>query len=51
MPCDALGLTPREVVATVRRAYAAAFLHHDEALRARLRADFEAWLASEPPPA
>lgn len=48
---EALGLTPREVVTTVRRAYAAAFLHHDEALRARLRADFEAWLASEPPPA
>ena len=46
-----LGLTPAEIVTTMRQAYAAAFLHHDESLRARLRADFEAWLSSEPLPA
>jgi adenosine deaminase len=46
-----LGLTPAEIVMTTRQAYAAAFLHHDERLRARLRADFEAWLSGEPLPA
>jgi len=46
-----LGVRPAEIMAAVRRSYAAAFLHHDEPLRARLQAEFEAWLASDPPPA
>ncbi len=45
-----LGLTPTEVVGTVRRAYAAAFLQHDEAERADLQAAFEAWLIDHPVP-
>jgi len=46
-----LGLTASEVAATVRQAYAAAFLHHDEELRAELQQGFEAWLAENPAPA
>ena len=46
-----LGVRPAEIVAAVRQSYAAAFLHHDEPLRARLQDDFEAWLASDPAPA
>jgi adenosine deaminase len=46
-----LGVRPAEIVAAVRRSYAAAFLHHDEPLRARLQGELEAWLASDPPPA
>lgn len=39
-----LGMTRREAVALQRAALEAAFLHHEEALRARLRADLEAWV-------
>jgi adenosine deaminase len=39
-----LGMTRREVVALQRTALDAAFLHHEEDLRARLRADLEAWV-------
>ncbi len=46
-----LGLTTSEVVSAMRGAYAAAFLHHDESLRAELQASFEAWLARNPAPA
>ena len=46
-----LGLTGAEVARAVRRAYAAAFLQHDEALRAELQQGFEAWLAQHPAPA
>jgi adenosine deaminase len=46
-----LGVTPSEVVGAIRRAYAVAFLHHDEARRARLQADFEGWLTAHPMPA
>ncbi|MGD8486633.1 MAG: adenosine deaminase [Chloroflexota bacterium] len=46
-----LGLTPAEVVRAMRQAYDAAFLHHDEALRARLRRRFETWVQQHPPPA
>jgi adenosine deaminase len=46
-----LGLTSTEVAGAVRRAYAAAFLQHDEAERADLQAAFEAWLIEHPPPA
>jgi adenosine deaminase len=45
-----LGLTPTEVVGTVRRAYAAAFLQDDEAERADLQTAFEAWLIDHPVP-
>ncbi len=46
-----LGLTPAEVVRAMRQAYAAAFLQHDEELRAELQQEFEAWLADRPAPA
>lgn len=46
-----LGLAPAEVVRVQRRAYAAAFLQHDELLRAELQQGFEAWLADDPAPA
>ena len=46
-----LGLTPTEVVHAQRHAYVAAFLHHDELLRAELQQGFEAWLAENPEPA
>jgi adenosine deaminase len=45
-----LGLTPTEVARVVRQAYAAAFLQHDEALRADLQRRFEGWLAEAPLP-
>lgn len=45
-----LGLTPDEVVACVRRAYRAAFLHHDEAVRGTLADAFEAWVSAHPAP-
>jgi hypothetical protein len=45
-----LGITPGEIVAMTRQAHRAAFLHHDEALRARLQERFESWVAQNPPP-
>ncbi len=45
-----LGVTPTEVVGTMRQAYAVAFLHHDEARRARLQAELESWLETHPIP-
>ncbi len=45
-----LGLTSSEIVVAMRRAYAAAFLHHDEQLRATLQEDFDVWLAQHPAP-
>ena len=45
-----LGLTPAEVVRAMRRAYAAAFLQHDEELRAELQQAFETWLVDHPVP-
>jgi adenosine deaminase len=48
---ERLGTTPVEVSAAMRRAYRAAFLQADEALRATLLAEFEAWLALHPVPA
>lgn len=48
---DRLGLTTGEVARAVRQAYASAFLHHDEELRAELQQGFEAWLAEHPAPA
>ncbi len=47
---ERLGLSTAEVVRAMRRAYASAFLHHDEQLRARLQQGFEAWLAVHPSP-
>jgi len=47
---ERLGVTPSEVAVTQRQAYAAAFLHHDEELRAELQQGFEAWLAEHPAP-
>jgi adenosine deaminase len=46
-----LGVRPSELAVATRRAYAAAFLHHDEELRAELQQGFEAWLAENPAPA
>jgi adenosine deaminase len=46
-----LGLSPAEVASTMRQAYRAAFLQHDEALRSALLARFEAWLEDAPVPA
>ncbi len=46
-----LGVTPGEVVRTMRQAYASAFLHHDEELRAQLQQALDAWLAAHPAPA
>jgi adenosine deaminase len=46
-----LGISPADVVTVMRRAYAAAFLHHDEARRAALQRHFEAWLVANPGPA
>lgn len=45
-----LGLTPAEVVRAMRRAFAVAFLHHDEELRAELQQAFESWLVEHPLP-
>jgi adenosine deaminase len=47
---ERLGLTTAEIVRCMRQAYAAAFLHHDEELRAELQQGFEAWLAANPAP-
>ncbi len=47
---ERLGVSPAEVRQTMRQAYAAAFLQHDEALRARLQQRLEAWLAENPAP-
>ncbi len=46
-----LGVTPAELVTTMRQAHVAAFLQHDEARRAELLQQFEAWVAAHPPPA
>ena len=46
-----LGLRPSEIAGAMRQAYAAAFLHHDEELRAQLSARFERWLVEHPAPA
>jgi adenosine deaminase len=43
-----LGLTLGELAALTRQAYRVAFLHHDEALRERLLAELDAFLAAEP---
>lgn len=45
-----LGLSHAELLGLVRQAYAAAFLHHDEPLRASLQTSFEAWAARHPRP-
>ena len=47
---EQLGLTPAEIVRAMRQAYASAFLHHHEELRAELAQGFEAWLAEHPAP-
>ena len=47
---EQLGLTSGEVVRAMRRAFAVAFLHHHEELRAELQQGFEAWLAEHPAP-
>jgi adenosine deaminase len=46
-----LQVTPAELAGTMRQAYRAAFLHHDEGRRAALQRAFEAWLGEHPPPA
>jgi len=46
-----LGVTPSQVEALVRHAYAAAFLHHDETLRSSLQQRFESWSVQNPAPA
>ncbi len=48
---ERLGLTSGEVARAMRRSYAAAFLQHDEHLRAELQHGFETWLAEHPAPA
>ena len=45
-----LGVTPAEIARAMRQAYAAAFLHHDEELRAELEQGFETWLSENPAP-
>jgi adenosine deaminase len=45
-----LRVTPAELAGTVRQAYRAAFLHHEEERRAALQRAFEAWLGEHPPP-
>jgi adenosine deaminase len=47
---ERLGLTPGEIVRAQRQAYASAFLHHEEELRAQLAQSFESWLAEHPAP-
>lgn len=47
---EQLGLTSNEVARAMRRAYAVAFLHHDEELRAELQHGLDAWLAERPGP-
>ena len=48
---ERLAIAPASVAAVVRHAYEVAFLHDDEATRARLLATFDDWLAAHPPPA
>jgi len=45
-----LGVSPHEIVAVMRQAHRAAFLQHDEPVRARLQSRFETWVAENPPP-
>jgi adenosine deaminase len=45
-----LGLRPEEVAQAVRHAYEAAFLQHDEPVRAALLAAFDTWLEGHPAP-
>ena len=46
-----LRLSPSQVAQAQRQAYAAAFLHHDEELRAELQQSLEGWLRERPTPA
>ena len=48
---ERLAIATASVAAVVRHAYEVAFLHDDEATRARLVGTFDDWLASNPPPA
>lgn len=48
---ERLGLEPSEIAAVVRQAYRAAFLHHDEDVRAELLAAYDGWVAAHPTPA
>jgi adenosine deaminase len=43
-----LGMTLAELAELTRHAYRVAFLHHDEALRARLIGELETFLATDP---
>jgi adenosine deaminase len=45
-----LGLRPEELARVVRHAYEAAFLQHDEPVRAALLATYDAWLERHPTP-
>jgi adenosine deaminase len=45
-----LGLTPDELTTAMRQAYRAAFLQHDESVRARCLADYQTWLTDNPAP-
>jgi len=45
-----LGVSPSELAEAMRQAYRAAFLHHEEPLRAALLADYETWLSEHPAP-
>ena len=45
------GVSPADLTRAMRRAYAAAFLQHDEELRAELQQGYESWLAENPAPA
>jgi adenosine deaminase len=45
---DPIGLTLEEIIAIGRHAFDVAFLHDDEALRARLLEAFDAFVAAEP---
>lgn len=45
-----LGVSTEEIVAMTRHAHRAAFLHHDEPVRALLQERFEIWVAQNPPP-
>jgi adenosine deaminase len=45
---DPIGLTLPELVVIARHAFEVAFLHDDEPLRARLLADFDAFVAADP---
>ncbi len=45
-----LGVSPNEIVAVMRQAHRAAFLQHDESVRAQLQSRFESWVAENRPP-